>query len=565
MNSSRFRLFVPVLAALLLRLALGAVPVGAATASPATADELARYADKLMTERYAADKPGAAILVAKDGKVVLRKGYGLAEVELGVPVRPEMVFELGSVTKQFTATAILMLQERGKLSVQDEVTKYLPGYPTHGQKITLEHLLTHVSGIPSYTGLPEWPPKWREDLTVDQLMALFKDKPLEFNPGDQWAYSNSAYILLGAVIEKVSGKSYEDFVEQEIFAPLGMTHSVYNHNEELLPGRVAGYEPDAHGFHPARYLSMTHPYAAGSLMSSVDDLWLWEQGLASGKVLRPESLDRMFTPAKLNSGVNTNYAFGWGVFEYNGRKVMAHGGGIFGFVTHVARVPDEKLYVAVLSNNPSIDPGELGTRIVAKAIGPALEDRPSITLDEKTLDEYVAVYRFDPTMTRTVTRTGNKLYSQRSGGERTEILPAAKDEFFFRDLPGRVHFRRDAQGKVTEMDFLAAFGPDGFGARTDEAPAAERQAVQVNPALYDNYAGDYELAPGFHLTITREGDRIFAQATGQQKLEIFPASETEFFLRVVDAQITFERGADGKVSGLVLHQNGRDMPGKRVP
>jgi D-alanyl-D-alanine carboxypeptidase len=174
---------------------------------------------------YPADAPGAAAIVVVDGEVVLRKGYGLANVELQVPNRPEMVFELGSVTKQFTAAAILMLAERGQLRIEEDVTKYLPDYPTHGRKITIEHLLTHTSGIPSYTSLPEWIPRMREDIRPETLIGFFKDKPLEFEPGERWAYNNSGYVLLGAVIEKVSGKSYEQFIEEEIFKPLGMKDS----------------------------------------------------------------------------------------------------------------------------------------------------------------------------------------------------------------------------------------------------------------------------------------------------------------------------------------------------
>ncbi len=448
MHSRILRPGARTLGALFLLMTLTGLP---AAAAPPSDTELTRFADELLSKTYPADAPGASALVVRNGKVLLRKGYGLADQELGVPVRPEMVFQLGSVTKQFTAAAILMLQERGKLSVQDEVTKYLPDYPTHGQKITIEHLLTHASGIPSYTGLAEWPPKWREDLTLDQLMALFKDKPLEFNPGEQWAYNNSGYILLGAVIEKASGKTYEDFVEQEIFAPLGMKHSFYNHNEELIPGRVQGYEKEGE-YRRARYLSMTHPYAAGSLISNVDDLWLWEQGLSAGKLIRQESLDQMFTPAKLTSGVNSHYAYGWNTFEYGGRKVFEHAGGIFGFLTHVTRVPDEHLYVAILSNNTSNDPEDLGLRIAAKSTGTAFEDRPSVSLDEKTLDEYVGVYRFDANTTRTITREGGKLFSQRSSREKTEILASAKDEVFFKDTPARMRFQRDAQGKVTGME-----------------------------------------------------------------------------------------------------------------
>src|SRR5215210_6821340 len=228
--------------AILAQLALIALPACALAPPDQEDGDLAAYADKLLTEAYPAGEPGAAALVVKDGKTVLRKGYGLANLELAVPIQPDMVFEIGSVTKQFTAAAILKLAERGLLSVDDDITKHLPDYPTHGQKITINHLLTHTSGIPSYTGLPEWLPRVREDLKVEQLVAMFKDKPLEFAPGERWAYNNSAYILLGAVIEKVSGKTYEDFIEQEIFKPLGMTRSSYGHNTEVVPGRVSGYD-----------------------------------------------------------------------------------------------------------------------------------------------------------------------------------------------------------------------------------------------------------------------------------------------------------------------------------
>jgi D-alanyl-D-alanine carboxypeptidase len=184
------------------------VLVAAATSAQAAGKtDLASYADRLFTETYPADEPGAAVLIVHDGETVLRKGYGMANLELEVPIRPEMVFEIGSVTKQFTAAAILKLAEQGKLALEDDVRKHLPGYPTHGKTITIEHLLTHTSGIPSYTGLPEWQARVREDLTVQQLVGIFQDKPLEFEPGERYSYNNSAYVLLGAVIEKLSGKS----------------------------------------------------------------------------------------------------------------------------------------------------------------------------------------------------------------------------------------------------------------------------------------------------------------------------------------------------------------------
>ncbi|MEA2601737.1 MAG: hypothetical protein QOF89_2729 [Acidobacteriota bacterium] len=534
-------------------------------AAPASGSDLAAYTDHLLATAYPPDQPGAAALVIKDGKVVLRKGYGLANVELGVPLGPGDVFELGSITKQFTATAVLLLQERGKLRVEDEITKYLPDYPTHGEKITVENLLTHTSGIPNYTNLPEWIPRVREDMPLPVLIGLFKDKPLDFKPGTKWSYSNSGYIVLGALVEKVSGKTYEQFVEEEIFQKLGMSQSRYNHPEEVVPHRAAGYEGSSKDLRNAKYLSMTQPYAAGSLISTVDDLAKWDRALKTDALLTQASRDRMFTPFKLSTGKSVAYGYGWGVADFLGRRLIQHGGGIFGFVTAELRVPEEGLFVAILSNNTASEasPDDLGLRIVAKALGQALEDRKSVELDARTLDEYVGVYRFDEQTTRTITREGSKLFAQRSGGGKSEILAAARDDFFYKDVLTRLRFQRDAQGKVSGVEFTPPDGESATGTKTGEPPPAERKAVKVDPAIYDAYVGEYELAPSFILTITREGDQLFAQATGQSKAELFPESETRFFLKVVDAQIELVKGADGKVTGLVLHQGGRDVPGKR--
>jgi uncharacterized protein YneR len=230
----------------------------------------------------------------------------------------------------------------------------------------------------------------------------------------------------------------------------------------------------------------------------------------------------------------------------------------------VAWAPAERLFVAVLSNNDASElrPEDLALRIVARATGKPVEERKTLQLDVKTLDEHTGVYRFDAQITRAFRREGNRLFAERNG-QREEIFAVAPDEFVYPDGASTLHFRRDAQGKVTSVDFRSTLGPATTGTRTDEPLPRERQAVQVDPALYDAYAGEYELTSGFSIAVTREGDRIFAQATGQPKIEIFPESETRFFLKVADAQIEFVRSADGEVTGLVLHQNGRDLPGKR--
>jgi CubicO group peptidase (beta-lactamase class C family) len=541
-------------------LALTAPPIQAAVPSNS---ELGAYADRLLSSTYPAGQPGAAVLIVKDGQTVLRKGYGMANLELGVPVAPDMVFELGSVTKQFTAAAILLLQERGQLRVEDDFTKYLTDYPTHGQTVTIENLLTHTSGIPSYTGLHEWFARIREDMKPVDVIALFKDKPLEFNPGEQWAYDNSGFFLLGAIIEKVSGKTYEQFVEEEIFQKLGMTHTRYGHPEEIIPRRATGYSKDDKGFRNADFISMTQPYAAGSLMSTVDDLAIWGRALQSETLLKKSSLDRMFTSYKLKSGVPTQYGYGMGVHDLEGVTVLSHGGDINGFTTNVTLVPGQKLFVALLSNNDASDPrpDAVALRVTAKALGKPIEERKTVQLDTAVLDEYMGVYRFDPQTARTLTREGSKLFAQRGGGQKQELSALAKDELVYSDGT-RLHVRRDAQGKVAGLGFEPTFGPASEGTRTSEPLPGERKEVKVDPAVYDAYLGEYELAPGFSITILREGDQLFALPTGQSRAELFPESETRFFLKVVDAQIEFVR-EDGKVTGLILHQNGHDRPGKR--
>jgi D-alanyl-D-alanine carboxypeptidase len=479
--------------------ALVSLVVAACSVAPAQAEDskadLVRYADQLFSRAFPAGEPGAAVLIAKDGQVLLRKAYGLANLELGVPMQPDMVFEIASVTKQFTAAAILLLQERGKLSVNDEVTKYLPDYPTHGQKITIDHLLSHRSGIPELTGMPEWWPRRREDMKVQQIIDMFKDKPLEFTPGEKLSYSNSGYILLGAIIEKASGKSYEDFIEQEIFAPLGMKRSCYGHLNEVVQGRVTGYDKEEDGYKVAEYLSLTQAYAAGALMSTVDDLSLWADALSSEKLLKKASLDRMTTTAKLPSGQATKAGYGLQVSDEEGIRIVEHGGGLPGFKSYLLTIPGQRLAVIVLSNTFGQEPSleSLTYRIAMKVLGKPVEERKALNLAPATLDDYTGTYRFDEKVSRTVSREGNKLFARRTDGDKHEILATSRDDFFYQGLVSnsRIHFRRNAEGKITGMDFLYRFGAaDETAVKTAEplagsappTPSIEPAAIQKTPA-----------------------------------------------------------------------------------
>jgi D-alanyl-D-alanine carboxypeptidase len=558
--------------ALLLAAFLGAMPVPAAppaaVSAPHGVDDatLVRGLDALLQPIFGADQPGVAVLVARNGKPVYRRGFGLADMDHKTAITPEMVFRIGSVTKQFTAAVILRLAEQGKLSLQDDITRYLPGYPTQGKTITIENLLTHTSGIADYTALPAWQSHMKRDFTVQQVIDLFKDQPMNFAPGTQWAYSNSGYFLLGAIIEKVTGRTYSEVLQTEILAPLGMKHSGYGKSVPSFPGEVWGYERQGDKVMAADSLSMTSPYAAGAIVSSVDDLLRWDNGLNSGRVLKPESMQRMWTSYTLANGKPTGYGYGWLISTYEGHRIQEHNGGINGFFSHVTRLPDDHLYVALLFNTgtPIVDGDFLALKVAAVALGNPLPEPGAFTMTPEQLDRFVAVYQVDSTATRTIVRDGAKLYSQRSGRPRLEIFPTSDSTFAFAERAGRVVFGHDASGRVDRMTVTQS-GVAQTALRTAKPIAAERQAIHLDAAQLQACAGVYELAPTFSITVTLEGSSLMAQATGQPKFEIFPASATLFFYKVVDAQIEFQAGTDGRMSGMILHQGGRNVPGKRVP
>ena len=542
-------------------------PMLAQAQQPATkasaAQPLAARLDALFKPQYKADDPGATVIVVKNGKTVFRKAYGAADVAAKTPLTPGTVLRLGSITKQFTAVAILMLAEEGKLALNDPITRFFPDYPTQGKVITIEHLLTHTSGIVSYTGKSGYVAAMAKDLTVAQMIDGFKNDPLEFEPGTQFRYNNSGYFLLGAIVERVSGTSYASFLEQRIFTPLGMKDTAYEGVERSNAPRATGYSAQDKGFAPAQPLSMSQPYAAGALVSTVDDLAKWDAAIAAGKLLKPASWKQAFTPYKLSPEKSTGYGYGWGVGTLQGTPVVDHGGGINGFRTHALRLPQQKVFVAVLSNADSgnANPEVLAKKAAALAIGKPIMEPKEIKLDAGALDAFTGVYETDDKDKRTFTSRDGKLMMARGDRSPSALTPYSKNGFFVPGTLARFEFERDAQGKVTHVT-VDNEGNRVRNERVGDAPA-EREAVKIDNAGFDARAGTYQLAPQFTIALSREGDRYFAQATGQRKIEIFPASEDVFFSRDVKAELRFGKGADG-APNVVLHQNGQATPGTRL-
>ena len=414
--------------------------------------------DNLVQESYKPNEPGAAIIVVRDGEVIFCKGQGMANLELDVSMEPDMVFRLGSITKQFTAVAILMLAEQGKLDLDDSISKFLPDYPTHDYLITVKHLLTHTSGIKSYTSMPEWPSLWRKDFTVQELIDFFKYQPMESAPGKRWAYNNSGYILLGAIIEKASGQTYEQFIQQNIFEPIGMKQSYYDNPIQIIRQRVAGYDKNSEGFANAPYLSMTQPYAAGALASTVDDLTLWDSALYTERLLKQETLKQAHISYQLADGSSTAYGYGWGISEYAGHRLIEHGGGIHGFRTRAIRMPDDRVFVAVLSNNGGTDPEFLAFKIAASVIGQPYNEPAPIELPSEVLTLYEGVYDINAPEKIHMTCQNNQLFFQYGENPAVELVPISSNEFFFKDMSlNRLLFVRDAN-KVVALEMHGRIG-----------------------------------------------------------------------------------------------------------
>lgn len=356
--------------------AVGAAGVGAQTADRSGLGSLVDSIAAAAVDSGVA--AGMTIGVLRGTDTLLIRAYGSADLELGVPTPENAVYEIGSVTKQFTAAAVHLLEEEGKLSLDDDLSKWMPDYPVGNRALPLRRLLDHTSGIKGYTEMGAFGSITVQDLPRDSLVTLFAAEPFEFEPGEALIYNNSAYFLLGLVIEKASGVSYEEFIESRVFAPAGMVGSRYCHKDELVPGRAEGYQMGEGGLRPADYLNHLWPYAAGSLCSTARDLLRWNQALhgdgEGGDLLSPRSYRDMVTPGTLADGTRLRYAAGLTVTDRDGKTRISHGGGIFGYLSELRYFPDEDLSIAVLVNTAGpTSPSSIASAIEGAVLGPEAE------------------------------------------------------------------------------------------------------------------------------------------------------------------------------------------------
>jgi D-alanyl-D-alanine carboxypeptidase len=343
---------------------------------------LVRIIDSLATAALR-NQPiaGLSLAVVHGRDTVALRGYGYADLENDVPATAETVYRIGSITKQFTAAAVMQLVEQGRIGLDDSLGTHLPTVPAAWRPVTVRQLLNHTSGIRSYTSVgPRWAAVRRLDLAPDSILGLVRGDTLDFTPGTRWLYNNSGYVLLGVLIEKVSGRPYADYLAERLFAPLGLSSTVYCETRPLIKRRADGYETVGSRFVNAEFLSMSQPFSAGALCSTVRDLVKWQRALAAGRVVSAASYARMTTPETLRSGQRLNYGFGLMADTLGAHRMIFHGGGINGFVSDVAHYPDDSLTIAVLSNTIPSNPAALGRNIARAVLGmPLVAPRPKPT------------------------------------------------------------------------------------------------------------------------------------------------------------------------------------------
>jgi CubicO group peptidase (beta-lactamase class C family) len=433
-------------------LAVALFGVAASAQGVVATTDVAAKVEKYMNARVDVKGMGGSVMIAKDGQFVVAKGYGLADIEAKTPIYADTKFRIGSITKQFTAASILLLQERGTLNVQDPFCKYLDSCPEAWKPVTIHHLLSMSSGIPSFTSLPSFRELRKKDMKPAESIALVSDQPLKAKPGDVFEYSNTNFIILGMIIEKVSGKTYEQFLTDNILKPLKLKNTGYDHGKERLKLSALGYSQKDGNIVPADVASMMVPYAAGGLYSTTGDLYKWQTALLNGQVFKnAATLDAMLTP---NKG---DYAYGIIVVkDGKGRKRMAHGGGIEGFVTDAVYFPDEKLFISALVNNDRGGASEVVRSLVAIYFDEPYtvpKKRVEVKVDAALLDAYAGEYQLSPTMTFKITREGGGLVLEPTGQSKSPIFAESETEFFLKVVDASMKFVKDSSGKVTGLDF----------------------------------------------------------------------------------------------------------------
>lgn len=533
----------------------------------AVPDGFAEQVEALLEESVPADGPGVSVIVTENAQNVFVGARGMANIEQGAPITPETQFRIGSITKQFAAAVILQLAQEGKLSLDDPLSKFLPDYPEPRAGVTVRQLLNHTSGIPSYTSIPGWMNetnmgrKW----TTSELIDVFKSRPADFAAGESFLYNNSGYILVGAVIEAVTGKPWDQAVVERISQPLGLASVRSFADEAAVREMATGYTTGDNGAAElAPRIDASVPGAAGALRGNVIDLAAWANALHGGKVLGADMYGEMTRRGTLANGETINYALGLDNSEFRGRPSIGHGGGINGFNTASVYLPDHDVFVAVFNNtdSPEVSANTLMAKVAALAIGEPFEALAKVPLDMDAVAPLLGEYRISDNEGRKFYERDGKLYTLRTGGGEREVFPAGDDRFFYG--PSSLTWFAISRGADDVLQ-MAMYQDGASEAEISHwaGPVSTAPAVVIAPELLASYAGTYTSEIGTLLLVVSEAGELTAKLNSQPALNLVPQSETVFAVQGVDATVSLTV-VEGKVTGAVIGQGGREMALERM-
>lgn len=514
------------------------------------AQSLTEKLDQLFESAYNPTKSGAAILISKDGKTIYQNQIGLANVEYQIPISTTSKFHIGSITKQFTAAGILLLEEEGKLAINDPISKYLPSIPADKKMLTIAQLLTHTSGFKDYPQIPEIRNQIRNNLLPKQVIAQVNEVALEFEPGTELSYSNSGYMLLGVLIEAISGQDYGTFLENRIFKILDMNSTSVNNYEAIVPNRAIGYSEDENDqlIHATFH---TSPFSAGAIISTVEDLNKWAIGLYQGNIISKKSLKKMLTNNLLRNGQATDNGFGWEINKIADMPCFEHSGFVPGYKSNSIYIPEQNIYVVVMQNNEYGSPTPTMINAAALVSGnpyPGLKDAKQ--LSEAAIKNITGTYELEGGEERIIYKNEDGFHIKALGGQTSNLYASNENTLFYKEGYRQISFKKSKEGKLDGFIYKNR-GLTTNAIKTSDTVPEERNVVQLDVATLGNFVGAYEFEP-FKLAITLEGQILYIQPDGSNKVPMAPFSSNAFLIEEIGAEITFKALAGESMEASLL-------------
>lgn len=503
---------------------------------------ISNYIESYVKSKLEEETPGIALLMAQNGNVLFKNSYGYANLKKKISVELDTKFRIGSVTKQFVAAGILKLHEQGRLSVGDKLSRYIPDFP-RGDEVTIHHLLTHTSGIHSYTSQPDFMDNVTEKADINALIDSIKSWEYDFNPGEQWVYNNSGYLLLGEIIEIVSGMWYGDYLEEVFFMPLKMNNTGIYVNEQAPEKMALGYTFEDEKYTLAVDWNMSWAGGAGAMYSTVEDLFKWNEAIFNGEVLLEETLKKAHTSVRLNNGekpTSGDYGYGWGIFDNRGVTHIAHSGGLHGFISYMTRISEKNITVVALTNTQPVidglDPSEISTLFAQYYLWEELnpkESKKTVEIDAAKLKQYIGRYDYGNSMVLSINEKNGKLIAQMTGQSEFELFPLAEDEFFWKVVDAKIKFVRNNKGEIIH----GVHYQGGRELKVQKLP--EIKTIEITEGKINAYIGTYRFNKDFEVEVTFSEGKLYIQATGQPKFELLQVEENSFVIKEAVIGIRF--------------------------